>query len=102
LTNVMLYWLTATGASSAHFYYENAALLPIATTPPPPPPPLPTPFGIAVFQHDPGQPIRRFAERGLPNIVQWSEYDRGGHFPAMEVPDLFVGDLRAFAATIRR
>ncbi|WP_431882992.1 epoxide hydrolase family protein [Micromonospora gifhornensis] len=102
LTNVMLYWLTSTGASSAHFYYENAALLPIATTPPPPPPPLPTPFGIAVFQHDPGQPIRRFAERGLPNIVQWSEYDRGGHFPAMEVPDLFTSDLRAFAATIRR
>ncbi|MBL6277366.1 epoxide hydrolase [Micromonospora fiedleri] len=102
LTNVMLYWLTSTGASSAHFYYENAALLPIATTPPPELPPPPLPFGVAVFPCDVGQPIRRFAERGLPNIVQWSEFDRGGHFPAMEVPDLFVGDLRAFAAKIRQ
>ena len=101
LTNVMLYWLTSTGASSAHFYYDNAPLLPIAWPPPPPPAPLPVPFGVAVFPHDVGHPIRRFTERGLPNIVQWNEYDRGGHFPALEVPEVFVGDLRSFAAKVR-
>jgi microsomal epoxide hydrolase len=101
LTNVMIYWLTGTAGSAAHFYYDNADLMPTAPTPPSPPPPLTTPTGIAVFPQDPGQPIRRFAERGFPNIVHWSEYERGGHFPAMEVPDLFVGDLRAFARALR-
>jgi epoxide hydrolase len=33
----------------------------------------------------------------LANIVHWSEFDRGGHFAAMEEPDLFVADLRAFS-----
>ncbi|MFL6161340.1 MAG: epoxide hydrolase family protein [Jatrophihabitantaceae bacterium] len=101
LTNVMLYWLTGTGASSAHFYFDNAELLPTAKTPPPPPPPLPVPLGVAVFPHDPGQPIRRFADRGFPNIVQWSEFDRGGHFAAMEQPELLIGDLQSFNRVLR-
>jgi microsomal epoxide hydrolase len=101
LTNVMLYWLTGTGASSAHFYFDNAPLLPIAKTPPPQPPPLPVPLGVAIFPHDPGQPIRRFAERAFPNIVQWSEFDRGGHFAAMEQPELLIGDLQAFNRVLR-
>ncbi|MEV8513814.1 epoxide hydrolase family protein [Dactylosporangium sp. NPDC051484] len=101
LTNVMLYWLTGTGASSAHFYFDNADLLPTAKTPPPPAPPLPVPLGVAVFPHDPGQPIRRFADRAFPNIVQWSEFDRGGHFAAMEEPDLLIGDLRSFNRILR-
>jgi microsomal epoxide hydrolase len=45
-------------------------------------------------------PIRRLADRSFPNIVQWSEFDRGGHFAAMEQPDLFVHDLRSFAHAI--
>lgn len=101
LTNVMVYWLTRTGASSAHFYYDNADLLPIAKTPPPQPPPLPTPLGVAIFPRDPGQPIRRFADRGFPNIVRWTEFDRGGHFAAMEEPDLLIDDLRSFGRTLR-
>ena len=100
LTDVMLYWLTGAGASSAHFYFDNADLLPIAKTPPPNPPPLPVPLGVAVFPRDPGQPIRRFADRAFPAIVQWTEFDRGGHFAALETPELLVGDLRAFAAKL--
>jgi pimeloyl-ACP methyl ester carboxylesterase len=102
LTNVMLYWLTRSGASSAHFYYDNAEFMPTSPTPPAAPPPLTVPFGVAVFPRDPAQPIRRFAERILTNIVHWSEYDRGGHFPAMEVPDLLINDLRSFARALRR
>jgi epoxide hydrolase len=101
LTNVMTYWLTGGGASSAHFYFDNAPLLPIASPPPPPPPPLPTPFGVAVLPDDPAPPIRRFAEAGLPNIIQWTEFGRGGHFPALEVPELLVDDLRSFVAKLR-
>ena len=96
----MLYWLTATAGSSAQLYAETAGLLPIAAVPPPPPPPLPVPLGVAVFPHDILLPIRRFADRSFPKIVQWAEFDRGGHFAAMEEPDLLVSDLRAFARTL--
>jgi epoxide hydrolase len=44
--------------------------------------------------------IRRYAERGN-NIAHWSEFDRGGHFAAMEVPDLLVGDVRSFFRRVR-
>jgi hypothetical protein len=45
--------------------------------------------------------IRRFAERDNTHIVQWSEFDRGGHFAAMEVPDLLVDDIRTFFRRLR-
>ncbi|MGK4584677.1 epoxide hydrolase family protein [Kitasatospora sp. HPMI-4] len=101
LTNVMIYWLTATAASSGNFYVEVADILPTAPTPPTPPPPLPVPFGVAVYPADASLPIRRFADRAFPNIVHWAEYDRGGHFAALEEPDLFVSDLRAFNRALR-
>ena len=101
LTNVSIYWLTATAGSSAQLYVETAAMLPTAAVRPPAPPPLSVPLGVAVFPHDIILPIRRFAERGFSNIVHWSEFERGGHFAAMEEPDLFVGDLRAFARTLK-
>jgi pimeloyl-ACP methyl ester carboxylesterase len=92
LTNVMLYWLTGTGASSAHLYYENvhsgAWHQDRATTP----------TGVAVFAEDVA--IRRYAEYGN-TIVHWSDFDRGGHFAAMEAPDLLVADVRAFFRPLR-
>jgi pimeloyl-ACP methyl ester carboxylesterase len=45
-------------------------------------------------------PIRRFAELS-DNIVHWSEFDRGGHFAAMEEPDLLVADVRQFFSQLR-
>jgi epoxide hydrolase len=91
LTNVMLYWLTRAGASSAQLYYES-----MHTSNWPTPSAVPT--GVAVFAED--IPIRRFAERAN-NIVHWSEFDRGGHFAAMEAPDLLVGDVREFFHGLR-
>lgn len=44
--------------------------------------------------------IRRFAERDH-NVVHWTEYDKGGHFFAMEQPELFVADVRAFFRKVR-
>jgi pimeloyl-ACP methyl ester carboxylesterase len=101
LTNAMIYWLTGTAGSSAQIYYESAPFLPTAPATPSLPP-LPVPLGVAVFPRDIILPIRRLAERTFPNIVQWTEFDRGGHFAAMEEPDLFVDDLRAFARTVPR
>jgi epoxide hydrolase len=91
LTNVMLYWLTRAGASSAHLYYES-----MHTSNWPTPSTVPT--GVAVFAED--ILIRRFAEEDN-NIVHWSEFDRGGHFAAMEAPDLLVGDVRKFFRRLR-
>ncbi|HJQ00762.1 MAG TPA: alpha/beta fold hydrolase [Jatrophihabitans sp.] len=102
LTNAMFYWLTSTAASANGIYYEMADILPVAATPPSPPPPLSVPLGVAVFPHDLALPVRRLAEPSFPNIVHWSEFDRGGHFPAMEQPELFVTDLRDFSRTLRR
>ena len=44
--------------------------------------------------------IRRFAERAH-TIVHWSEFERGGHFTALEAPDLLVADVRAFFVRLR-
>jgi epoxide hydrolase len=100
LTNVMLYWLTRSGMPAAHFYFDNAHMLPVRL-PLAPPPAVTCPLAVAAFPADPGQAVRRFAERIYPDIAQWTEYDRGGHFPAMEVPDLLIGDLRNFATVLR-
>ncbi|WP_433496297.1 epoxide hydrolase family protein [Sphaerimonospora sp. CA-214678] len=100
LTNVSIYWLTGTAASSAQLYYESAAYLRAAFTPGERPEPVGVPIGVAAFQADPVTPIRAFAERDHPTITHWSEIDRGGHFPAMEQPSLYVADVRAFARSL--
>jgi epoxide hydrolase len=92
LTNVMLYWLTRTAGSSATIYYEgmHAGRWPE---------PNPAPTGVAVFGAE-DIAIRRYAEQNN-NIVHWSDFDRGGHFAAMETPELLVGDVRQFFRRFR-
>jgi pimeloyl-ACP methyl ester carboxylesterase len=85
LTNVSLYWLTATAASSARLHHDA----PRGSRP------CPVPVGVAVFAHDITQSVRPLAER-LFDVRHWSEFDRGGHFAAMEVPELLAADVRAF------
>jgi epoxide hydrolase len=92
LTNVTIYWLTGTGASSAQIYYESMHAGSYD------PSPFTTPTGVAVFAEDVA--IRRYGEAGY-NIVHWSDFDRGGHFAAMEVPDLLVDDVRTFFRVLR-
>jgi pimeloyl-ACP methyl ester carboxylesterase len=91
LTNVMLYWLTGTAGSSASIYYEDKHAGGW-------PQPSGVRTGVAVFAEDIS--IRRYAEQSN-NIVHWSEFDRGGHFAAMEAPDLFVSDVRQFFRPLR-
>jgi pimeloyl-ACP methyl ester carboxylesterase len=90
LTNVTLYWLTKTAGSSARLYFEDAKALPSFRTQR-----SSTPIGVAVLPGEITPAIRSVAER-LLHIVHWSEFDRGGHFAAMEVPDLLVDDIRLF------
>ena len=92
LANVTLYWLTGTAGSSARLYYENMHVQSWGQEP------GRTPTGVAAFAEDIA--IRRYAEQGN-NIVHWSDFDRGGHFAAMEVPDLLVKDVRDFFRALR-
>jgi microsomal epoxide hydrolase len=103
LTIVTIYWLTATAGSSAQLYYEDAASLRrIGTTGGAVPPPVTVPVGVAVFPHDILVPIRRLADRDLPTITHWTEFERGGHFAALEQPESLVTDVRAFARSLAR
>ena len=91
LTNVMVYWVTRTATSAARLYWEmrqaGKDTLPQA--------PVTVPTGVANFPKEMGRSDRAHAERRY-NIVHWTEPARGGHFAAMEVPDLFVDDVRTF------
>ncbi|MBN0043809.1 epoxide hydrolase [Streptomyces actuosus] len=98
LTNVMLYWLTGTAGSSARIYYERLHTTSGRVAAPAEPSTAPT--ALALFPAEPQIPMRRNAER-TENLVRWTEFDRGGHFAAMEEPDLLVGDVRAFFRGLR-
>ena len=88
LTNVAIYWFTATANSSARLY--QSSLLAVGE-------PLPStvPTALAIFPDDATMPLRRLAER-TDNIARWTEFDRGGHFPGLEQPELLLADLREF------
>jgi pimeloyl-ACP methyl ester carboxylesterase len=90
LTNVLVYWFTGTAASSIRLYYENAHD-PEAWSPKPN---SGVPTGVAVFARD-EVAIRRFGETGN-TIVRWTELDTGGHFAAMEVPEVWSAEVIAF------
>jgi pimeloyl-ACP methyl ester carboxylesterase len=95
LTNVSLYWLTGTVGSSMRLYREERLADRGAVAPR-----LATPIGYAVFPKDCCvAPDRWLAP--LYNIVQETKMPRGGHFAALEQPDLLVQDIRAFFAKIR-
>ncbi|KUN05874.1 epoxide hydrolase [Streptomyces yokosukanensis] len=98
LTDVMLFWLTGTAGSSARIYYERAHATGDRIARPAEPSTAPT--ALAVFPADPQIPLRHKAER-TENLVRWTEFDRGGHFAALEEPDLLIGDVRAFFRRLR-
>jgi len=92
LTDVSVYWLTGTAGSAARIYYEGARAWGQAR------PRSPVPTGVAVFPND--TTLRPLAERDH-NVVHWAEFSRGGHFAALEAPDLLVGDVREFFRQLR-
>jgi pimeloyl-ACP methyl ester carboxylesterase len=94
LDNIMLYWLTNSGASSARLYWETAqpgSFIPGE---------IALPVACSIFK-DVMQPVRAWAERRFKNIVYWNEPERGGHFAAFEQPALFVDEVRAGFAAMR-
>lgn len=92
LTNVMLYWLTATAGSSAYVGYAQEAAWGATKQP------SGVPTAALMLAHDIG--IRRYAETE-DTITRWTDVDRGGHFAAMEEPALLTGDIRDFFHPLR-
>jgi pimeloyl-ACP methyl ester carboxylesterase len=93
LTHVSIYWFTRTGVSSARHYYEDARSAAGYRDAP-----NKVPTAVAVFPQD-FRTIRACAERAN-NIVRYTEFDRGGHFAYSTDPDLVIGDLREFFASL--
>jgi pimeloyl-ACP methyl ester carboxylesterase len=94
LTNITLYWVTQTGTSSARIYYENQRAGGPAQRR------VDVPTACAVFPKEISIPPRRWAEAQY-NVTRWTEMPRGGHFAALEEPQLLVDDIRAFFRTLR-
>ena len=95
LTNIMIYWVTETGPSSVRLYYENRRDPGLQGK-------MEVPFACAVF------PLEMFANaprqwvEASYNLVQYTMMPRGGHFAAMEEPQLLVDDMRKFFAGLRQ
>lgn len=93
LATVMTYWVTATAGSSARLYYEMARAAAIGTTPAAVRVEVPTAVGVFPAELYPAS--ERIANDHYA-IERWTVMPRGGHFAAIEQPDLLVDDLRAF------
>jgi pimeloyl-ACP methyl ester carboxylesterase len=94
LTSVMLYWLTGSILSAARIYYETAhagdPMLPGRVE---------VPTGYARYPREPFAPPREVMARAF-NLVHYAEMPRGGHFAAMEQPELFARDVSTFFARL--
>jgi pimeloyl-ACP methyl ester carboxylesterase len=97
LTNISIYWLTNSIATSTRLYYEawRDQATPILT-----PGYIDAPTGFASFPHEISRPPREWVARAY-NLQRYTEFERGGHFAAMEQPEALVEDVRAFFRELR-
>ena len=99
LDDIMLYWLTNSGASSARLYWEliqhkwsSAARIDQ---------PISVPSGFSMFAGEAVRKSRRWVERRYSDVRVFAEHPKGGHFAALEQPDAMVTDIRATFADLR-
>jgi pimeloyl-ACP methyl ester carboxylesterase len=95
LTNATIYWVTETINSSIRLYYEAQHQPPYSTTEQ-----TEVPTGIALFPKDLIPPPRAFADRFF-NIQRWTMMPNGGHFAALEEPELLAKDIQSFFRPLR-
>jgi pimeloyl-ACP methyl ester carboxylesterase len=96
LTNIMIYWVTGTITASTRIYYEvfkGGRVGFIGNK-------VSVPTGVARFPKE----IMRFPRSWVENhynVTHWTVMPRGGHFAAMEEPELYLEDIRKFFRTVR-
>jgi pimeloyl-ACP methyl ester carboxylesterase len=103
LTNVMIYWVTESMPSAMRIYYESQHNLPRPESMTPfERGGTPAPMGFALFPKEINVPPRAWVERSVgEQMVHWTEMPRGGHFAALETPELLVNDVREFFRKVR-
>ena len=94
LDNVMIYWLNNTAASSARLYWESFSTPNLG--------PITMPVGCSIFPCEIFRCSRRWAEKRFTQLIYWNELERGGHFAAMEQPEVFVRELRECLRPLRQ
>ncbi len=97
IDNIMFYWLTNSGASSARLYWESfgTAFSDDGNTT------VKLPTGISSFPKEIVRTPRSWAEKRYTNIQYWNDLDHGGHFAAFEQPELFIQEMRNWLKTIQ-
>ena len=95
LDNIMLYWLTGTGGSSARLYWESSGTIAASDDT------VKVPTGISRFPAELSLTPRDWAERVYPDIVYWNDVGKGGHFGAWEQPAIFADEVRKCFALMR-
>ncbi|HEY7775216.1 MAG TPA: alpha/beta hydrolase, partial [Kineobactrum sp.] len=93
LDNVMLYWLNNAAASSARLYWESFNTPNLD--------PISMPVGCSIFPKEIFRSSKRWAEKRFHNIIHWNELTAGGHFAALEQPELLIRELRNCFRTLR-
>ena len=93
LDNVMIYWLNNAAASSARLYWESFNS--------PNMDPIDMPVGCSIFPREIFRCSRRWAQKRFPNLIHWHELDRGGHFAALEQPEIFLDEVRTCFRSLR-
>jgi len=96
LTNITIYWVTQTIGSSVRMYYDNQR----GTFEMGKDELIPAPAAVAIFPAEISRPPREWAERSY-NVKRWTEMPSGGHFAALEEPELLAEDVRAFFRAYR-
>jgi len=95
LDNVMTYWLTASGASSARIYWESFPRH-LGTDP------VSVPVGASIFPKEVAKVPRSWAQARFRDLRYWNtDLARGGHFASLEVPEVYVEELRKFFRLVR-
>ena len=103
LTNVMIYWVTQSMPSATRIYFESSHNLPRPSSMSPwTNTGKAAPIGFALFPKEINVPPRAWVERAMGGtLFHWTEMPRGGHFAAMEQPQLLIEDVRAFFRKVR-
>jgi pimeloyl-ACP methyl ester carboxylesterase len=99
LDNITLYWLTATGASTARSYWESGRAQALAAGQARPEVKLPV--GFTTFPGEIFRAPRSWVEKSYPNVTYFNEVNQGGHFAAWEEPELFATEIRAAFKSLR-
>ena len=97
LTIVTIYWVTQTISSSTRMYFENQKNLWVMEQDQK----VPAPAGMAMFPQEISKPPREWGERSY-DVRRWTEMTQGGHFAALEEPQLLAEDVRAFFRDFRK